>query len=78
MPILLHLAHSRCYINKSLLLIFDKGSWKIIVSNDQWDFLIPDSALASTTFTPLDFHLVLWDRSCLAAEKQGEDQDISV
>ena len=77
MLILLHLAHSWCYINKSLLLIFDKGSWKITVSDDQWDFLIPNSALASTTFTPLEFHLLLWDCSGLAAEKQGEDQDIS-
>lgn len=78
MPILLHLALSWCYINKSLLLIFDKGSWKITVSNDQWDFLILNSALASTTFTPLEFPLLLWECSCLAAENQGENQDISV
>ena len=78
MTFLLHLAHSWCYINKSLLLIFDKGSWKITVSNDQWDFLIHDSALASTTFTSLEFHLLLWDCSYLTAEKQSEDQDIFV
>lgn len=36
------------------------------------------SALASTTFTPLEFFLFLWDLSSLAAQEQGEDQNISL
>lgn len=78
MPILLHLAHSQCSINKSLLLIFDKGSRKITVSYDQWDFLIPDSALASTTFTPLESCCLFGITPASQQRKQGEDKAISI